>query len=197
VAKELRVQEIVVPDTLGDANDTIAKGLSFSRYTRSGYRYMMVAQGKNVMECIQTLDMIATDSKFMYVTTVGIPRLINKEDRFARYKVATYIERIGLNRALEVHFLGASKNVEEVGYLAEIGVGRGIDTSAPIYIGMKDYPLSQFEVFKANFGSRPRNFFRSSVDTPMIGANIETYLGWANYDRDAPLPERSEEASTS
>jgi len=187
VARELGAHEIVVPDRLGDSNETIARGLAFSRYTQTGFRYMMVAQGTNVSECIMTLDMIMTDTKFGYITCVGIPRLINKTDRYARFKVAKYIAQKGYQKAMEFHFLGASNDLDEVGYLEQTGVGRGIDTSAPIYMGLKGYDI-RFQDWTA----RPLNFFDLSKDTGLVEKNIETYLGWANYDRKASLPEKSE-----
>ncbi len=188
VAEGIGAHEIVVPDTLGDANDTIAKGLAFSRYTRTGYRYMMVAQGSTVMECVQTIDMIATDTKFMYVTAIGIPRLINHEDRHARFKVANFIEKYDYHRVIEIHYLGADKHLDEVGYLAGTGVGRGIDTSAPIYMAMEGLVLANMDPWFP----RPNDYFQKSRNSPMIERNVETYLEWANYDRDEELPEKSE-----
>jgi hypothetical protein len=187
VAEEMGVHEIVVPDTLGNANDTIAQGLAFTRYTRSGYRYMMVAQGQDAMECIQTIDMIMTDVKFMYVTCIGIPRLINRNDRHARFKVAKYIAQKGHHVAMEFHFLGATRDLDEVGYLDEIGIGRGIDTSAPIYMGMKGRDIAKNDLYIP----RPTNYFELSRDTSLVEQNINTYLDWANYDRETPLPEKS------
>lgn len=192
VARQLGVHEIVVPDKLGDANETIAKGLAFTRYTETGFRYMVVAQGESAFECIQTLDMIMTDSKFAYVTTVGIPRLINKDDRHARFKVAKYIAQKGYHKAMEFHFLGATRDLDEVGYLDEVSVGRGIDTSAPIYMGIKGRDIRKSDLYIP----RPTNFFEMAKDNDIVEQNINTYLGWANYDREAPLPEKSEHSQT-
>lgn len=188
VADGMKVHEIVVPDTLGDANDTIAKGLAFSRHTRDGYRYMMVAQGTNALECIQSIDMILRDTKFMYVTAIGIPRLINQEDRHARFKVSKYIAERGHHVAMEFHYLGANKHLDEVGYLEEAGVARGIDTSAPIYMGQRGYVLANFDPYIP----RPSGFFKSSRSNYVVEDNIETYLEWAKYDRETELPDRSE-----
>ncbi len=188
IAKGIGAHEIVVPDTLGNANDTIAKGLAFSRYTRDGYRYMMVAQGENAFESMKTIDFIATDSKFAYVTTIGIPRLINRDDRHNRFKVANFIEKHDYNRAIEIHFLGADKHLDEVGYLAETGVGRGIDTSAPVYMGLQGYVLANFDPYVP----RPSNYFSMARNHQMVEKNIDTYLDWANYDRDELLPDKSE-----
>ncbi len=186
IAESVGAAEIVVPDALGHANDTIAKGLAFSRYTRTGYRYMMVAQGTTVNECVNTIDFIVNQCG--YVTAIGIPRLLNHEDRHARFKVAKFIEARGYDLALEFHYLGADKHLDEVGYLAETGVGRGIDTSAPIYMAMEGLVLEDFDAYV----SRPKDFFKRSRDSSTIKRNIDTYLDWANYDYGEELPEKSE-----
>jgi hypothetical protein len=189
VAEQMGVHEIVVPDTLGNSNDTIAKALAFTRYTRTGYRYMMVAQGTTIMECLQTLEMIMSDSKFQYVTSVGIPRLLNNENRHARFKVAEFIaKKEWWSEAIEFHFLGANKDLDEVGYLAETGVGRGIDTSAPIYMGLEGRDIKINDLYIP----RPSDFFDASKDDVLVGQNIATYLDWAKYDRSEELPETSE-----
>lgn len=187
VADEIGVQEIVVPDKLGDGNETIARGLAFSRYTRAGYRYMMVAQGKTILEAIQTLDFIMTDTKFMYVTCVGIPRLLNHQDKHARFKLAKYIAKKGYHKAMEFHFLGATRDLDEVGYLEETGIGRGIDTSAPIYMGLKGWDIKIHD-----WASRPPDYFDLDKDNKMVDKNIKSYLRWANYKLTLPLPERAE-----
>lgn len=187
IAKAVGAAEIVVPDTLGDANDTIAKGLAFSRYTQTGFRYMMVAQGTTVNECVNTIDFIVTN--LGYVTAIGIPRLLNYKDRHARFKVAKFIEERGYDQALEIHYLGADKHLDEVGYLAETGVGRGIDTSAPIYMAMEGRELESDGVPNTK---RPKRFFKMAKDNPTVERNIDTYLDWANYDYEEELPEKSE-----
>lgn len=185
IAENIGAHEIVVPDTLGDYNDTIAKGMAFARYAKPGYRYMMVAQGSNVHEAMRTVDAMATSPTFTYVTTIGIPRLLNIKDRHARFKVTKYIIQEGYHKALDIHYLGANKPLDEVGYLEEAGVGRGIDTSAPIYMGMK-----RKLIISDDWVRRPNDFFVMSKDESEIQMNIDTYLRWANYDRDAELPER-------
>ena len=146
---------------------------------------MVVAQGSNPQESMRVVDAVATDPKFMYVTTIGIPRLLNNNDRHARFKVLKYIVQQGYNRVLEIHFLGANKPLDEVGYLEAVGAARGIDTSAPIYMGMK-----RKLIISDDWVRRPNDFFVSSKDESEIQINIDTYLKWAKYDREDPLPER-------
>ena len=188
VAEKMGVHEIVVPDVIGDMDATISKALAFTRYTREGFRYMLVAQGKDIPEMIQCIDYFCTDTKFMYATTIGIPRHINKVDPFARLKISEYIQKTGLDSVMEYHYLGASDPFDEVLYLAAVGLGRGIDTSAPIYMGRWGMVLEEGHGYRA----RPKDFFKiSRVNTETTEKNILTYLEWALYDRDAGLPEKA------
>lgn len=182
----MKVHEIVVPDTLGDYNDTIAKGLAFTRHTRDGYRYMAVAQGQTINQVMQCIDMYARDAKFGYVTTVGIPRLINMFDPAGRVKVTEFIISKGYHRALEFHYLGAAAPFSEVMQLAEYDEPefRGIDTSGPIYMAAKKFLIDESEWLQ-----RPTNYFRlTKVPEDALEYNIETYLRWAKYDRTDILP---------
>lgn len=191
VAETMKVQEIVVPDTLADYNDTIAKGLAFTRYTREGYRYMAVAQGATINEVMQCIDMYVTDTKFMYVTTIGIPRLINMFDPNGRRRITELIISKGYNRAVEFHYLGASAPLIEVSALAEYHEPdfRGIDTSAPIYMAWK-----RFLIDENDYLLRPAGYFRASrIPEDALEYNLETYLRMAQYDRNAILPARYEQ----
>lgn len=193
VAQDMGVHEIVVPDTLGDMNDTIAKGLAFTRYTRGEYRYMAVAQGQSIKEIMQCIDMYATDAKFAYVTTVGIPRLINIFDPIGRIKITEFIIEKGYNRALEFHYLGASAPFNEVKQLAVYGMSeegiRGIDTSGPIYMSQKKYLIDE-----DSYVQRPKNYFKmTKVDSDILEYNINTYLNWAMYSKSAPIPTRPQD----
>jgi hypothetical protein len=186
VADDLMVDEIVVPDTLGDMNDTIAKGLAFTRYTKDYYRYMAVAQGTTVTQIMQCIDMYMTDVKFMYVTCIGIPRLINYENPSNRATIARLILQKGYHAAMEFHFLGSSSPFDEVEDLANVGIGRGIDTSGPIYMAQAERTIDDQWI------PRPDNYFESSkVDDSLLRENIRLYLEWAMYDRNAELPEKA------
>lgn len=193
VAEKMGVHEIVVPDVIGDMDATISKALAFTRYTREGYRYQLVAQGSTIPEVVQCINYFMTDTKFMYATCIGIPRHINKIDGMARMKISEYILESGFDRAMEFHYLGASHPFNEVLYLAAVGLGRGIDTSAPIYMGRWGMVLDEHSAYRA----RPKDFFKiNRVSAEWTEKNILTYLEWALYDRDADLPERPETSTS-
>jgi len=188
IAETMGVHEIVVPDVLKDMDRTIANALAFTRYTREGYRYQLVAQGKDIAEMVACINYFATDPKFMYATTIGIPRHINDVDQHARLRISEYIQEAGYDRALEFHYLGANNPFEEVKNLAAVELGRGIDTSAPIYMGRWGMILEEDGPYRP----RPKDFFKiNRVNVGQTEKNILTYLEWALYDRDADLPEKT------
>lgn len=176
MADSMGVREIVVPDTLYDPEDTLDKARAFSRHASKDYQYMVVAQGRTAEDCIRSIQVIARTPRLEYVTTLGIPRLLNESDRFARQRVSEFLAATDFQYMYQYHYLGAGQWFDEVGYLDAVGVGRGIDTSAPIYMGQNGYTLQKGNRYK----KRPSTFFTSTIDKPQIKQNIDTYLDWAN-----------------
>lgn len=173
IAEQFGVTEVVVPDTLRDWNDTVAKAHYFKRHTRS-FRYMAVAQGTNLQEALRCIDAFMSIG---YITSIGIPRLLNDTDPRTRIQIAEFIKKEGWDLAVEFHALGNSRWVEEVKVLAEYDCIRGIDTSLPIYLGQEKRLLTSGEYLK-----RPDYFFRNSVNYPEVNQNVQTFLEWAKYD---------------
>lgn len=183
LAEEVGASEIIIPDIMGDANDTLALAQSFARYAQPEYQYMFVLQGKTpeeVMFCLRALD---NGNMFVYVTTIGIPRHLFKINKYFRQTLTDFMIKEHFNDKFEIHFLGANEWMGEVFSLADIVKGldgfRGIDTSLPIYMGLENLNINIDDYIE-----RPTNFFTRSDDSPgMIEANIETYLTWARYER--------------
>lgn len=183
LAEEVGASEIVVPDVMGDANETLALAQHFARFARPEYQYMFVLQGKTpeeVMFCLRALD---NGNMFMYVTTIGIPRHLSKINKYFRQTLTDFMIKEHFNDKFEIHFLGANEWMGEVFSLADIVKGldgfRGIDTSLPIYMGLENLNINIDDYIE-----RPTNFFtRSDNNVGMIETNIETYLTWARYER--------------
>ena len=181
LAEEVGASEIVIPDIMGDANDTLAQAQSFARYAKPDYQYMFVLQGKTaeeVMFCLRALD---NGNIFSYITTIGIPRHLYSINRYFRQTLAEFMLHENFNLKFDIHFLGANAWMGEVFRLAEIvqdEIGfRGIDTSLPIYMGLEGRDLM------FDYIDRPVDFFTRSDDNEyQIKENIETYLKWARYE---------------
>jgi len=181
LASDLAISEIVIPDTIGDANETLAQAQYFARYAHPAFKYMFVLQGsteEEVMFCLKALD---NGNMFTYITTIGIPRHFYSIDEGFRVTLTELLIRENFNHKFDIHFLGAnawSKEVKELSYTTKEHEGfRGIDTSLPIYMG-----LEELDILIDSYIKRPSDFFTRSDDNPaVINDNIDTYLNWARY----------------
>lgn len=181
LAENVGATEIIIPDTLGDADETLAQAQYFARFARPDYQYMFVLQGKTadeVMFCLRALD---NGNMFMYVTTIGIPRHLSSINKYFRQTLTDFMIKEHFNDKFEIHFLGANQWIAEVFTLSDMVKDldgfRGIDTSLPIYLGLEGLDLDTMYI------ERPTNFFtRSDDNTKMIEANIETYLVWSRCE---------------
>ena len=181
LAKEIGASEIVIPDTLGDANDTLAQAQAFARYAQSDYQYMFVLQGstaEEVMFCLRALD---NGNMFSYVTTLGIPRHLYAIDSTFRTELTKMLIHENFHLRYNIHFLGASQWMKEIWALETLTRGlegfRGIDTSLPIYMGLEDLSIET-----DSYMPRPQNFFtRSDDNEKVINMNMAIFLSWAKY----------------
>lgn len=185
LAGEAAVSEIVIPDTMGDANDTLAKAQYFARYAQPEYQYMFVLQGRDVQEVMFCLNNLDNGAMFSYVTTIGIPRHLHDIDKNFRVHLVEHLIKEAFNDKFEIHFLGASSWMREAVVLAEtvqyVENFRGIDTSMPIYMGLEGLHINVDPYI-----SRPDNFFDRTDDNKAVQANIDTYLDWALYEESSP-----------
>lgn len=191
VADEMGVDEVVVPDELFGYNESVAHAMGFARHARPEYQYMAVVQGNNYSEfmtCLKAYSELPAIKS--YVTTIGVPRLMTTatDDPYARVRFAEWMITEGYAYEFYVHFLGATSWLEEVRLLKETTSGfenfRGIDTSAPVYMGM------QMRTLEDDYVPRPENYFDSyalGTSTTLVHKNIERYLDWAGYDEAPPL----------
>ncbi len=181
LAEDVGAHEVVIPDTLKDANDTLAKAQYFARYAKPEHQYMFVLQGSTTEEvrfCLAALD---HGNMFSYVTTIGIPRHFSDISETFRYELLLYMIEEHFQDKFYIHFLGSSPWMREVVALAgasrdHVNI-RGIDTSMPIYMGLEGHSIAV-----QDWNPRPENYFTRSDDNGMmIENNILTYLDWALY----------------
>jgi hypothetical protein len=205
LAKEVEANEIVVPDTLGDYLDTISKAKAFVPYADPDFKYMAVIQGSTMEEVLKCLYYITSAPDMMYITSLGLPRVLNTIDHHFRAILASTIIREGIHEKFQIHFLGYSKWIREVTSLANIAEGheaphwdapgfRGIDTSMPIYMG-----LAGRYILENNYVERPDNYFDITHDRyEQVMANINAFLIWANEKPIIPSQDKyGKEAPTS
>ena len=166
IAYEFDVDEIVLPDTLRDKDNTIQKAEQFKHHVEetpdaelNDFKWMFVAQGTTVDEFVESGIWAAGQD---WITTIGIPRhaLTSVEDpsRMShRSHISNRLTAAGSDK--EIHFLGANKDYpNEVETLANRGSTiqayvRGMDTSMPF-----NYAFRGIECHQAGIG-RPDNYF--------------------------------------
>ncbi len=177
IADHLDVHEIVVPDALGDTEETLARALAFSRYAVPEYRYMAVAQGQTFQEVLKCMNAYLSMGPLNYITTIGLPRLLTYQDKRMRVTLAEWIMKEKFYATLEFHALGASAWMKEVMVLSDYPCIRGIDTSMPVDMG-----LQGLNIHKDEYIPRTPDFFELSKPNRQVEINSDIYLQWAGHD---------------
>ena len=177
IAEHLGAHEIVVPDALGDTEETLARALAFGRYAIPKYRYMAVAQGQTFQEVLKCINAYLELGSLNYITTIGLPRLLTYWDKRVRVTLAEWLQTNHFDATLEFHALGASPWIKEVKELANYPCIRGIDTSMPVYMG-----LEKLSVHTDEYIPRPPDFFERSEPTKQAEMNCDIYINWADHD---------------
>lgn len=180
MATKLEPDEIICPDHLGDMDETLEAVTRFRRTARpfDDWNYLAVAQGTSTKEVIECAKRLLTDEKYAWLSGICLPRLMLKFGRTTRVHVA---ERLGTyigDRSL--HCLGSGGWTREVIALADIPYVRGIDTSAPVAMGIRGQ-----DIVHHPYKGRPDDYFgttevRGSTNIDLIRHNVRTYLAWAN-----------------
>jgi hypothetical protein len=161
LARDMMVNEIVVPDTIGDMKATLMQAHDFYQGGRvtTDFNYMGVVQGSSWHEC---LSCIRGFRALPYITTLGIPRhlLDIKEDM--RVHLVDHI-RVACGDQFQLHLLGMNRKYtnELISYgrtYRRWGV-RGIDTSAPFIYAMAGMSLAQHEKIL----ERPKDYFDGTI----------------------------------
>lgn len=179
-ARQLMVNEIVVPDTLGDMETTVLQAKQFEACARAEFRYMGVVQGQSLSECYTC---IRAFSDMPYIRTLGIPRhLLTTINQDARALIVAFVRR-NFGWRFAVHLLGTSRD-----YMKEFenysqhyqdqGV-RGVDTSAPFV-----YALAGATLYDNIRTERPDDYFDCTIeDGNLARINIQLMKGWT-YGRE-------------
>lgn len=137
--KEIGPAEIVIPDTLNDANKTLAKMFNWLKLTDVPCKQMAVPQGKDFEEWKACAYIMMQECR---VNTIGISKFLNiaTNDETIRYAAVCYLDGIAdkLGRDdIEYHLLGCDEGPGIVGRIQSISRRvRGCD-SAFAYIATK------------------------------------------------------------
>jgi hypothetical protein len=181
IAFQLGADEIVLPDVIRDAEETIKRGKQFLQHMAESQikppNLMGVLQSTGPAKEWQTC--LEEFAKIDMVTTIGVPRHFVNYDKYMRHQVLTWINYWYKDR-FQVHLLGMnSRFPSEVANISrEHPWVRSCDSSLPYNYTIAGWGLSAVN----RRVERPANYFDTvaDVDTVLLYKNIDTYLGWAH-----------------
>jgi hypothetical protein len=153
IAKQFMVDEMVVPDVMGDWNETVTAASLFARewlnYWQRGlgnkpWKLGFVAQGKTAEEAIMcAISMYTHPLVGKLMDVVYVPRLLlSVNNHTARLRVAQHLHNFFRAQGvpMDIHFLGASTVwPAEVLHAADSGYVRSLDTSMPFVFSQKPF----------------------------------------------------------
>lgn len=181
------VDEVVLPDKLGDAEFSIANAIDAGKLAapliNRDIQLMAVAQGRTmaeIMKCIYAYSMME------HISVIGLPRILNQSfQATSRLRLAEAMAKDPDLHHLEVHCLGAyypfPKEVQELAQLPNV---RSMDTSMPWVYGMAGLSLSN--PGKADSLKRVDNYFEAELthgQRRKCEQNVDTILSWAKAPR--------------
>lgn len=177
MALGLMVNEIVVPDVLGDMYATLKMAKEFFQFgVDPRFKYMGVVQGKSLDECCACVEAFYSDHG--NITVLGIPRhLIHTTgNKKIRAELATYI--YGSYPGYQIHLLGTNpsyiKELRENAYEFHRACVRGVDTSAPF-----NYAWGSKSMLNGDYCGRPEYYFEINLPTTQaLDYNIQLLKAW-------------------
>jgi hypothetical protein len=182
-AVRLGVDEIVLPDVIGDYVATISRAEKFldEQPHNGAFGFMGVVQGNNQAELRKCIDDYGAMQE---VRAIGLPRhLLNLlSSDLGRICLLQYLERdYGDPKGypFAVHLLGTNPTwPNEIETIAKTHSWvRGVDTSMPYNWAIAKNTLGPVAIV-----DRPENYFtaRRDIDEKLLNENIGIYMGWAS-----------------
>jgi hypothetical protein len=182
VGREFQVNEIVIPDMLGEKDATLDMLEAFIGDTteeeRQAFKWMGVPQGATFNDFVECVEAFAS---LPFVSTVGVPRhmLQTLGDNMARVTFAKWIDKEFTGR-FDIHFLGSSAQwlLEPRVLQEECAFARGMDTSLPYFAANLE---TEIDDLSAGIIARPEGYFElPSFEFPigLLEYNMRTLKGW-------------------
>jgi hypothetical protein len=167
LAWNLQVDEVIAPDVLGDMSATLRLLKGFM-YVGQSYRVMAVLHAETWKE-FNTIFNAAID---LNVVSVALPRMLAETlGPMARLRGAELIRKYS---PIPIHALGCTNRIVEALDLKHQGIVRGIDSSAPVVLGLQGRDLAQTYTTK-----RPKDFF-DLPETPQALRNLNLFRRWCS-----------------
>lgn len=180
IAQNMKVHEIVAPDVMRDASQTLTMTVDFLRdYPKShDYNIMAVAQGENQDEVLYLIQQYV---RIPQITAIGIPKCLITErfdsirSQVAQTVMARYPKRF------DIHLLGLHKLFQTEMIDCEFPPGiRSMDSAQPYKMAEADLPLTANNASGFRDARRRDYFQRPSVtNMKVLEYNIKTFKEWA------------------
>jgi hypothetical protein len=165
-AFQLQVDEVIAPDAYGDMHRT--------QYLLRQFKPM--AENYHVMAVLQSRTWPEFDNIFhlalsLDVQSVALPRVMCQAmGPSARLAAAEIVRR---ESNIPIHALGCTNHLREGRDLARQGIVRGIDSSAPVALGLHGRRITEL------YTERPHDFFtRKSAELDLARRNVDAFRLW-------------------
>ena len=178
LAHAWNVNEVVVPDSMGDCAGTIDLARSFEKYAQpDDFGYVGVAQGRTLAEVIKSITFFEHCG---WVRTLALPRILNTIHKTQRFNLVEPI--VKEYKFSAVHCLGGSSWIREVVAIDSLGIVRGMDTSMPIVLGLDGRSLADDQYIDRQSNYFDRIVERGSYTWKVIDDNVRRFFDWAGAD---------------
>jgi hypothetical protein len=175
IACKYMVNEVVIPDTIGDGKTTIEQARNFKLHAdrATAFHYIGVAQGRTYDElqaCAGTL------AGMYYVHTIAIPRHVETTiGSGTRLRLAMELTQA---YDIPIHLLGtnpgAMHELKQYGEIYHMLGIRGIDTASPYYYTMKEECLINMKDVRRE----PDYYDAVARNKPLLDINLAIMKEW-------------------
>lgn len=185
LADAVNPDEVIAPDAMHDAKTSIDWLVAFIRRIRESeevksWRVMAVLQATNWTEFNNILETALTFN----VGSVALPKLLVKHMGPATRLAAAEIVREKSD--VPIHCLGCSTHLHEVKELANQGIVRGIDSSAPAVLGLQGQPIKNARYDWELSHSAIPNFWTQESNT-QVEVNLDAFRRWCDGPAAPPI----------
>jgi hypothetical protein len=180
-AVDLQVDEVVLPDVIGNATMTREKVRQYLRLHDMRVKYMAVLQGEDEQILRNLVKNFVDDEQ---ITVLGLPRdHIVRIKKQIRIEMANWIEDTYPGR-FKIHLLGTSSHwIDEVKFAAKYAPHiRSVDTSAPFVYSLRNMYLGEPSTKGFKNVGRPDSYLKGRVTfayPPLVDRNIDAFKRWA------------------
>lgn len=176
LAESLQANEVVAPDVMHDTFKTQQLLVRFCRAAKErNVPVMAVLQATNWIEFGRMLETALSCE----IVSVALPKLLTKHmGENARLAAAELVRE---QTELPIHCLGSSANPYEVRDLARQGIVRGLDSVAPVVLGIKGILLKEHGKhveYNWELSHKAISNFWHRESNETVEANLATYFSW-------------------